>query len=126
MARIYLDHGATTPMHPLVIEKMAETMATVYGNPSSVHRLGQNAHGVMEEARQVVAESIGAKAHEIVFTSGGTESDNTAIIQTALANQHKGKHLITTAVEHPAVLKTMAYLQGEGYEVTYLGVDKSR
>lgn len=124
MARIYLDHGATTPMHPLVIEKMAETMATVYGNPSSVHRLGQKAHGVMEDARQVVAESIGAKAHEIVFTSGGTESDNTAIIQTALANQHKGKHLITTAVEHPAVLNTMEYLQGEGYEVTYLGVDK--
>lgn len=124
MERIYLDHGATTPMHPLVIEQMTDLMRTVYGNPSSIHQFGRQAEGKLAEARNIVAASIGAKEHEIIFTSGGTESDNTALISTALARKDQGNQLITTQVEHPAVLKTMAYLETIGFEVTYLPVDK--
>lgn len=124
MERIYLDHGATTPMHPLVIEKMTEIMTTVFGNPSSIHQQGRQAHGMLEDARSMIAKSLNAKDHELIFTSGGTESDNSAIMQTAHAREAEGKHIITSAVEHPAVLNTMKELVNQGFEVTYLPVTK--
>lgn len=124
MERIYLDHGATTPMHPEVIKKMTEIMTTVFGNPSSIHQQGRQAHGLLEDARSVIAKSLNANDHEIIFTSGGTESDNNAIIQTAYARQGEGKHLITSAVEHPAVLNTMKELAHQGFDVTYLPVSE--
>jgi len=119
----YLDHAATTPMQPAVIEAMSQMMAEAVGNPSSIHQYGRRAHSYLENARQTVAESLHATANEIIFTSGGTEGNNTALISTAFAHQQTGKHLITTAVEHPAILKTMAYLETMGFEVTYLPVD---
>lgn len=122
MERIYLDHGATTPMHPLVIKKMTEIMTTVFGNPSSIHQQGRQAHGMLEDARSTIAKSLNANDHEIIFTSGGTESDNSAIMQTAHARQADGKHIITSEVEHPAVLNTMKELVHQGFEVTYLPV----
>lgn len=119
----YFDHAATTPMHPNVIGVMTEYMKTTFGNPSSIHQYGRQAHEKLEEARQVIATSIHATPNEIIFTSGGTEGDNTAILQTARARQHLGKHLITTQVEHPAVLEAMHHLQEEGFDVTYLPVN---
>lgn len=119
----YFDHAATTPMHPNVIGVMTEYMKTTFGNPSSIHQYGRQAHEKLEEARQVIAASIHATPNEIIFTSGGTEGDNTAILQTARARQHLGKHLITTQVEHPAVLEAMHHLQEEGFDVTYLPVN---
>ncbi|WP_146622010.1 cysteine desulfurase family protein [Enterococcus florum] len=123
MESIYLDHAATSPMHPAVIDAMREIMTDYFGNPSSIHGFGRKASEKLEEAREVIANSLEVKPHEIIFTSGGTESDNTAIIETARSRQKEGKHLITTAVEHPAVLNTMRYLEKEGFEVTYLPVD---
>lgn len=119
----YFDHAATTPMHPNVIGVMTDYMKTTFGNPSSIHQYGRQAHEKLEEARQVIAASIHATPNEIIFTSGGTEGDNTAILQTARARQHLGKHLITTQVEHPAVLEAMHHLQEEGFDVTYLPVN---
>lgn len=124
MEPIYLDHAATTPMHPAVIEAMTNEMKETIGNPSSIHRFGREAHRKIEDVRQLIATSLDAAPHEIIFNSGGTESDNTAIIETALANKEKGTHLITTAIEHPAVLKTMAYLEKKGFTVTYLPVNE--
>ena len=117
---VYLDHAATTPIHPEVIQVMSETMATVFGNPSSIHHYGRDAHTKLETARQVIAEQLGVKEHEIIFNSGGTESDNTAISQQAL-----GKHIITTQIEHPAVMQSMQYLETLGFDVTYLPVDQT-
>ncbi|KAF1295846.1 cysteine desulfurase NifS [Enterococcus sp. JM4C] len=111
-------------MHPEVIAEMTRVMAEYFGNPSSIHRFGRLAHEQLEAARQVIADSLEVAPHEIIFTSGGTESDNMAIIETAMSRQSEGKHLITTAIEHPAVLQTMAYLEGQGFEVTYLPVDQ--
>ncbi|MGG5343456.1 cysteine desulfurase family protein [Enterococcus sp. AZ192] len=125
MTSIYLDHAATTPMHPSVIEVMAAEMANTFGNPSSIHTFGRQAHRKIENVRQVVAESLHVKPHEIIFNSGGTEGDNTAIIETALSKKEQGMHLITTAIEHPAVLETMKYLETLGFEVTYLPVDET-
>lgn len=119
---IYLDHAATTPMHPAVIEAMTDTMKNVFGNPSSVHSYGRKAHECLEQARQTVADSLQVRPHEIIFTSGGTEGDNTAIVGTALSRQHIGKHIITTSIEHPAVLASMKYLESLGFEVTYVPV----
>lgn len=121
---IYLDHAATTPMHPEVIEVMTEAMKNNYGNASSIHQIGRESRGLVEEARRTFAESIHAKAQEIVITSGGTESDNTAILKTTEKYKDKGKHIITTAVEHPAVLKPLAYLKDKGFDITYLPVNK--
>lgn len=120
----YFDHAATTPMHPKVIEVMTNQMKTTFGNPSSIHQYGRQAHEQLEEARQVIASSINATPNAIVFTSGGTEGDNTAILQTAFARQSKGKHIITTQVEHPAVLETMRFLETQGFDVTYLPVNE--
>ncbi len=125
MNNIYLDNAGTTPMDPAVIETMTEMMQNVFGNASATNSFGRKAHSILEQSRQKIATSINAKdPNEIIFTSGGTESDNTAIIQTALKRRDEGRHLITTMIEHEAVLKPMAYLEENGYEVTYLPVDE--
>lgn len=125
MNRVYVDHAATSPMHPQVIEKMMTVMTNEFGNPSSIHAFGRQARHVLDEARATIAASIGARRNEIIFTSGGTEADNTALIGVAQANQAKGKHIITTAIEHHAVLHTSQYLEKSGFEVTYLPVDEA-
>lgn len=121
---VYLDNAATTPMAPEVIDTMLTTMQSTFGNASSMHAFGRQAHMILENARQVIAKSINARTDDIVFTSGGTESDNTAIIGTAEARQHLGKHIISTAIEHEAVLKPLAWLESKGFEVTYLPVNE--
>ena len=124
MERIYLDHAATTPMHPRVIEIMMEVMNKNFGNPSSIHSFGREARHYIDLARETLARSIGAKENEIIFTSGGTEADNMALFGAAESNQHKGKHIITTQVEHHAVLHACQRLEKMGFEVTYLPVDE--
>lgn len=124
LERIYLDHAATSPVHRAVVERMATMMTEVFGNPSSIHFFGRQSRHVLDEARETVAKSIGAKPAEIIFTSGGTEADNLALIGAAFANRQKGRHLITTAIEHHAVLHACRYLESEGFEVTYLPVDE--
>ena len=122
--RIYLDHNATTPLHPMVADRMAQAMREVWGNPSSVHHFGQQAKAALDEARGSIATLLGAEAAEIVFTAGGTESDNLAIRGAAEALEAAGrKHLITTAIEHEAVLNTMKALARRGWRVTTLPVD---
>lgn len=123
MDHIYLDHAATTPMHPKVIEKMLEVMNSTFGNPSSIHSYGREARHYLDLARAALAESIGAKENEIIFTSGGTEADNMALFGVAESYQHNGKHIITTQVEHHAVLNACKKLEKMGFEVTYLPVD---
>lgn len=125
METIYLDHAATSPMHPDVIEEMTKAMAQTFGNPSSIHTVGRAARKVLDDARAVLADAIGAKDTEIIITSGGTEADNSAIFGTAYANQSKGKHIITTQIEHHAVLHACEKLEKEGFEVTYLPVNQS-
>jgi cysteine desulfurase len=121
--RIYVDHAATTPMHPAVIEKVTGTMSDIYGNPSSIHFYGREARKIIDEARAEIARSIAAKESEIIFTSGGTEADNYAIFGVAQAHKNNGKHIITTAIEHHAVLHACQELEKRGFEVTYLPVD---
>ncbi|MBA2173496.1 cysteine desulfurase [Halobacillus locisalis] len=125
MESIYLDHAATTPMHPDVIEEMVPVYKETFGNPSSVHQFGRSARRLLDQARRTTASSIGANEKEIVFTSGGTEADNLAIIGTAIANQQKGKHIITTSIEHHATLHAVESLEAQGFDVTYLPVDES-
>lgn len=124
MEKMYFDHAATSPVHPEVIEVVYEAMKNHYGNASSIHNYGRDSRRIVDNARIVFAKSIGAKPNEIIITSGGTESDNTAIIETALKRQHEGKHIITSMVEHHAVLRPMEYLETLGFEVTYLPVDE--
>lgn len=124
MEKMYFDHAATSPVHPEVIEVVYEAMKNHYGNASSIHNFGRDSRRIIDNARIVFAESIGAKPSEIIITSGGTESDNTAIIETALKRQQDGKHIITSVVEHHAVLKPMDYLEKLGFEVTYLPVNE--
>ena len=122
---IYLDYNATTPIDPDVREAMLPYLGEHFGNPSTTHAYGKPAKNAVEHAREQAASLIGARAEEIVFTSGGSESDNQAIIGTALANKDMGNHIITMAVEHPAVLETCRYLEARlGFNVTYLPVDK--
>jgi cysteine desulfurase len=123
MKRIYLDHSATTPVDLEVAALMMTYYTEKYGNPSSVHSFGREARQALEEARRQVAELIGATSQEITFTSGGTEADNLAIIGTAEAMSKKGKHLITSSVEHHAVLETCEFLAKNGFELTILPVD---
>ncbi len=120
MGYTYLDNAATTPMAPEVIELMHDQMQNNFGNASATNFYGRQARSVLDDSRHTIAQSINAKDSEIVFTSGGTESDNTAIISTALSRQNEGKHIITDATEHEAVLKPMQYLESIGFEVTYL------
>ncbi|EAE7903873.1 cysteine desulfurase [Listeria monocytogenes] len=122
--RIYLDHAATSPIHPEVIQTMLGAITNTYGNPSSIHYAGREARKALDEARHTIADSIHAIEKEIIFTSGGTEGDNLAIIGAALAQQESGKHIITSQIEHHAVLKTCEYLETQGFEVTYLPVDE--
>ena len=124
--RIYLDHNATTPLHPAVVDRMAATLREEFGNPSSVHHFGQRAKAVVDEARASVAALIGAEATEVVFTSGGTESDNFAIRGVAEALEGAGRrHLIASAIEHEAVLNTLKALGRRGWRITLLPVDQS-
>ena len=124
MRRIYLDYAATTPTHPLVLKAMLPWFTDGFGNPSSIHSFGQEAKGAIEEAREKVAQLIGAKSNEIVFTGSGTEADNFAIKGVAYAKEHEGKHIITTAIEHHAVIETCKFLEKRGFNVTYLSVDR--
>ena len=103
---------------------MVPYMTTYFGNPSSIHSFGRETRRALDEARETIAKTIGAKANEIIFTSGGTEADNLAIIGVAMANRERGRHIITTSVEHHAVLNTCKYLQKQGFDVTYLPVDE--
>ncbi|OLS41586.1 cysteine desulfurase family protein [Bacillus sp. MRMR6] len=125
MERIYLDHAATSPMRPEVIEKMMLVMNNTFGNPSSIHSFGREARHNIDQAREILARSIGAKENEIVFTSGGTEADNMALFGVAESYQHNGKHIITTESEHHAVLHACHRLEKLGFEVTYLSVDET-
>ena len=124
MRRIYLDHAATTPTHPEVVKAMLPFFVDAFGNPSSIHSYGQEARGAVEEARIKVAELIGARSEEIIFTSGGTEADNYALKGAAFANEHKGNHIITTPIEHHAVLEVCKFLERSGSKITCLPVDK--
>ena len=125
MKRIYLDHAATTPTAPEVAQAMLPYLSGVYGNASSLHSFGLEARTAVEEARARIASFMGAKPEEIVFTSGGTESDNFIIKGFALSRRNKGNHIITSSIEHHAVLETCKFLQGQGFSVTYLPVDEN-
>ncbi|MGK2906799.1 MAG: cysteine desulfurase NifS [Desulfuromonadales bacterium] len=124
MNQIYLDYNATSPVRPEVLEVMLPFYKEQFGNPSSVHWAGRQVSGALEKAREQVAALINASPAEIVFVSCGSEGDNMAIKGTLFALKEKGKHIITTAVEHPAVLETCEALEKDGYDVTYLPVDK--
>ncbi len=124
MRRIYMDHSATTPVHPDVLDAMLPYYKEFFGNASSVHSFGRDARNAMEEAREKIAEFIGAQTREIIFTSGGTESDNFAIEGAVYENIKKGKHIITSMIEHHAVLNTCKHLETHGFEVSYLTVDE--
>ncbi|MDX6153384.1 cysteine desulfurase family protein [Marinococcus sp. PL1-022] len=124
MPAIYADHAATTPLHPEVAETMIESMKEPAGNPSSVHEYGRMARKRLDRARRKVASSINASPKEIVWTSGGTESNNLALRGFMHANQEKGKHLVTSAIEHHAVLHTAQALEREGFQVTYVRPDE--
>jgi cysteine desulfurase len=124
MRRIYLDHAATTPTHPEVVKAMLPYFTDAFGNPSTIYSYGQEAKGAVEEARAKVAELIGARGEEITFTSGGTEADNFALKGVAYANEHKGDHIITTSIEHHAVVESCKFLERRGFKVTYLPVDE--
>ena len=124
MNRIYLDHAATTPVSESVLSEMMPFFRSCWGNASAVYATGREARRAVEDARKAVAAAIGAQPREICFTSGGSESDNTAICGTARALKEKGKHIITTAIEHHAVLNPCRQLQKEGFEVTFVMPDR--
>lgn len=121
--RIYFDHAATTPVKPAVLEAMMPYFTSRFGNASSVYTLGRESKKAIEEAREQTAASLGAQPKEIFFTGSGTEADNWAIKGVAYANREKGRHIITSAIEHHAVIHTCQYLENDGFEVTYLPVD---
>jgi len=121
---VYFDNSATTAVDPRVLEEMLPYFTERFGNASSMHSFGREAYNALESARERVAKAIGASAREIIFTSGGTESDNLALQGAAYANQGKGKHIITSVIEHHAVLSTCHFLEGQGFRVTYLPIDR--
>jgi cysteine desulfurase len=123
--RIYMDHAATTPIDPQVLEAMLPYFSNQFGNPSSIYWLGREARKALEDARTTVAAEIGAAPQEIIFTGCGSESDNMAIRGVALANRAKGNHIITSAIEHHAVLHACQFLERNGFKVTYLPVDST-
>jgi len=123
MARVYADHGATTGTDPRVLEAMLPFFSEKYGNASSVHRWGQDAREGVDLAREQIAAGIGAKPAEIVFTSGATESDNFAVFGAAYANEARGRHVVTSSIEHHALLEPCRFLESRGWEVTFLPVD---
>lgn len=122
--QIYMDHSATTAVDPAVTEAMFPFFSEKYGNPSSIYSIGRQSRKAIEEARQKVADLIGSKKEEIIFTGSGTESDNLAIKGIAFKNRKKGDHIITSSIEHHAVLHTCRYLEKEGFKVTYLPVNR--
>lgn len=122
--KVYLDHNSTTAMPDEVLRAMEPYLKDSYGNPSSLHIKGRKAKDAIEEARRSIAEAIGAESVDIIFTSGGTESANLAIKGVACANKDRGKHIITTVIEHMAVLQSCRFLETQGFEVTYIGVDR--
>ncbi|MDP6670667.1 MAG: cysteine desulfurase family protein, partial [archaeon] len=124
MKRIYLDHAATTPLDKRVLEEMTPFFSEKYGNASSLHSFGREAREAVEKARETVASAINAEPREIIFNSGGTEGDNTAIQEIAYPNRKKGKHIVTTKIEHHAIERSCKFLEKDGFDVTYLGVDK--
>jgi len=124
MKKIYLDYAATTPTHPEVIKEMFPFFSEVYGNPSSIYQLAQKAKRAVEEAREKVARFLNAKTEEIIFTSGGTEADNMALKGIAFANKKRGNHIVTSKIEHHAVLNTCKWLEKQGFKVTYIPVDR--
>lgn len=121
---IYMDYSATTPVRKEVVEEMLPYLTENFGNPSSIYDLGTASRHAMDKARKKVADAIGAEENEIYFTSGGTESDNWALKGVAFANRKKGKHIITSSIEHHAVLHACSWLEGQGFELTYLPVDQ--
>lgn len=124
MKTIYLDNGATTMIDPKVAEAMKPYFSEKYGNASSSHHLGQEAKMALEDSRNIIAKSLNAKPEEIIFTSGGTESNNIALKGIAFSNKNKGNHVITTKIEHKCVLNSCKWLETQGFKVTYLDVDK--
>jgi len=124
MKRIYLDYNATTPLDPRVFEAMLPYMKEEFGNPSSIHSFGRKGKAALDDSREQVAELIGALPKEVVFTSGGSESNNFAIKGVAFSLREKGSHLITTKVEHASVIESFEFLKTLGFKVTYLGVDE--
>jgi len=124
MRKIYLDYAATTPIRPEVWSAMEPYLKEIYGNPSSLHSFGRESRTAIESAREKVAKAISAKPEEIIFTSGGTESNNMVLKGVAFALQDKGKHIITIPIEHHAVLEPLHFLEKLGFEITYLPVDK--
>jgi len=124
MKRIYLDHNSTTPLHPEVLEAMLPYYKEAFGNPSTIYSFGQETRKATDEAREKVANLIGASPEEIIFTSGGTEADNLALKGVAAALEKKGKHIITSSIEHHAVLSALEYLEKRGYKISFLPVDK--
>lgn len=122
---VYLDNSATTRVFPEAAQLMTKVMCEDYGNPSSMHRKGVEAEQYIRYAKETLARILKVSEKEIIFTSGGTESDNMALIGCAMANMRRGRHLITTKIEHPAILQTMHYLENQGFQVTYLPVDRS-
>ncbi len=124
MKRIYLDHNSTTPLHPEVLEAILPYYKEAFGNPSTIYSFGQETRKATDEAREKVANLIGASPEEIIFTSGGTEADNLALKGVAAALEKKGKHIVASSIEHHAVLSTLKYLEKRGYKVSFLPVDE--
>lgn len=124
MRRVYMDYAGTAPVDQEVVESMMPFFTESFGNPSSLHSYGQEAASTVEKARNTIANYLGVSSNEIIFTSGGTESDNLALKGIAFANKARGKHIITTQIEHPAVMKTCKWLEKQGFTVTYLPVDE--
>lgn len=122
---IYLDNASTTRLLPQVIDEVKYISENVYGNPSSLHSIGLEAEKVVKKSREIISRSLGVNTNEVYFTSGATESDNTAIFGSVYANLRKGNHIITSKIEHPAVLMCFEKLEKEGFDVTYLDVDKN-
>ena len=120
---IYFDNASTTSVHPEVARVYGHLVSDLYGNPDSLHALGRRSGRLLEQARERIAASIGVQPQEILFTSGGSEANSLAVAGYALANRKRGRHIITTQIEHPAVLQTMRHLEEEGFRVTYLPVD---
>jgi len=125
MKSIYVDHAATSPTHPEVVDAMLPYFYENFGNPSSIHQFGRKTRQAIDAARAFLAKSIGASEKEIIYTSGGTEADNLAVIGSAMASKDKGRHIITTSIEHHALLHTCEELEKNSFEVTYLPVDEA-
>ena len=123
MKTVYLDNGASTRVDPIVVRAMFPFFTEIYANPSSLHNLGQDAKRALEDARKIIAKSINATPEEIIFTSGGTESNNLAIKGYAFANKQKGNHIITSSIEHKCVLEACKWLESQGFKITRLSVD---